>query len=106
MVASPAATRGHPAPYVQQQFGCLIFIEYAASESVVCQVSGHQVYTGLRIATAASTASPFVNQQPFMQLHGQSITPAMQMLPMQSELLHQAASKHVCPSQQLASGQL
>ncbi len=74
MVASPAATAGHPALYVQQQqqqFGCLIFTDYAAFASVVEQVAGHQVRAGLHVATAASSASPFVIQLPFIQLNGQ-----------------------------------
>ena len=50
MVASPAATPGHPAPYAQQQqqqFSCLIFTDSAASAPVVRQVAGHQVHKGL-----------------------------------------------------------
>ena len=71
-MASPAATPGHPVSYVQQQqqqFARLIFTDYAAFAYVVSQVAGHQVHRRLHVATAV-TASPFVIQQPFMQLAG------------------------------------
>ncbi len=77
----------------QQQLGCLILTDYAAFASIVSLAAGHQVLTGLHVEMAPSSVSPFVIQQPFMQHDGQSIIPAMQKLPMQSEPLHQAASK-------------
>lgn len=67
MVASSAAIPGHPAPYVQQQqqqFGCLIFTDYAAFVSVVSQVAYHQARRGLHVVTAANSASPFIISSP------------------------------------------